>query len=105
MKLYGLLQVLGRKCLYYDTDSVLFVEKKDECSLQVGNNLGELTNEIDAGDYITKFVSTGPKSYAYHTEKGKEVCKVKGFTLNYRNGQILNLAVIEEIITGKNGSS
>jgi hypothetical protein len=39
---------------------------------------------------FTKWCGTGPKSYTYDTSKGKAVCKVKGFTLNYENKQKIN---------------
>lgn len=36
-----------------------------------GDYLGDLANELDTIDYITEFVSGGPKNYAYRTNKGK----------------------------------
>lgn len=44
--------------------------------------LGEWSDELKADEYIEKWMSTGPKSYCYESNKGKEVIKVKGFTLN-----------------------
>jgi hypothetical protein len=46
--------------------------------LPVGNCLGQLTDEIPNGVKILKFCSTGPKSYAYITDDGKEEVKAKG---------------------------
>ena len=56
--------------------------------------LGELTNELDDDDYITTFVSGGPKNFAYQTKNGKTTCKVKGFTLNLRGSQKLNFSTM-----------
>ena len=38
----------------------------------LGDYLGDLTDELD-GDYITTFISGGPKNYAYLTNNGKSV--------------------------------
>ncbi|CAL1292279.1 unnamed protein product, partial [Larinioides sclopetarius] len=58
---------------------------------------GDLTDELD-GDVITTFISGGLKNYAYCTEGGKTVCKVRGFTLNSRNVQKLNFETIKDLI-------
>ena len=67
-----------------DTDSVIYTKKPTESSIPTGNYLGEFNNELDEGDHITEFVAAGPKNYAYNTFKGKQCCKVRGFTLNER---------------------
>lgn len=88
LKLYRVLDILGEDVLYFDTDSVILkVSSSDLLSkLPIGNYLGELTNEISSeDDFITEFVSGGPKNYAYTTVSGKEECKVRGFTLNWKN--------------------
>ena len=54
----------------------------------------ELTNELKGDDYITTFVSGGPKNNAYQTKNEKTVCKVRGFTLNYRGSQKLNFTTM-----------
>lgn len=88
----------SRSC-YFDTDSIIYVQKKNEPELlTVGPYLGDLTNELTGfgpNAYIKEFVSTGPKSYAYvvtNTSDGidKHVVKVKGITLNVRNKEIIN---------------
>lgn len=40
----------------------------------------------------------GPKNYAYTTEGGKTCCKVRGFTLNSRNSQLLNFDTLKSMI-------
>ena len=64
LKLYDLLDLLQDRVLYYDTDSVIYVHKPGEPDPPLGNYLGDLTDELD-GDYITSFVSGGPKNYAF----------------------------------------
>ena len=65
---------------------------RDLYSPPLGDYLGDLTNEINPkdGNHITCFVSGGPKNYAYNLDTGKTCCKVRGFTLNFRNSQKIN---------------
>lgn len=80
LRLYEALEVLGHNVMYMDTDSVIYVEKKNERPLlQMGPYLGDLTDELD-GDTITEFVTIAPKTYAYVTAKGKESVRAKGFS-------------------------
>jgi hypothetical protein len=97
LKLYDLLDQLGDRVLYHDTDSAVLVSRPGDQDPPLGDYLGELTDELE-GDYITEFVSTGPKSYAYTTSKGSEVCKVKGFTLNYTNSNFINFGTIKDMV-------
>ena len=62
LKLYGVLDQLQERVLYYDTDSVIFVSKPDEPEPLLGPYLGQL-NE----GHITTFISGGPKNYCYKT--------------------------------------
>lgn len=100
LKLYEVLQMLGERVLYFDTDSVIFVSKSGDKEPEVGSFLGQLTSELDPDEYITEFVSGGPKNYAYRTTKGKEVCKIRGFSLNYDNIKKLNFTSMLELVTG-----
>ena len=59
--------------------------------------LENLTDEF-GGKFITDWVGTEPKSYAYKTNDGKTTCKVKGFTLNYKNSKKINLESMKEVI-------
>ena len=90
LKLYSYLEKLQRQVLYFDTDSVIFKYSDGMFCPPVGDYLGDLTSELGPGEFITTFCSTGPKSYAYTTNKGNKVCKVKGITLNFRNSLIIN---------------
>ncbi|XP_062571181.1 uncharacterized protein LOC134233214 [Saccostrea cucullata] len=98
LKLYELLDQLQTRVLYWDTDSVIYTQKEGELEPPVGDYLGELTNELEEDDWITEFVCNGPKNYAYKTHKGKEVCKVKGFSLNYQNSQVLTLESMKDVM-------
>lgn len=91
LQLSELLDRLQGRVLYWDTDSVIFTSRDGEWQPPLGDYLGELTNELSEGDWITEFVCNGPKNYAYRTRGGQSVCKVKGFSLNYVNSERLNL--------------
>ena len=95
--LYGVLDKLGNQVLGYDTDSCWFVDRSGGNTIETGDSLGELTDELDSG-HIVKWVGTGLKSCAYETNNGEVMSKVKGFTLNYSNGLKINADVMDEII-------
>jgi hypothetical protein len=109
---YGRLQLLdillklnAEDVLYFDTDSVVFVANRDDPHygpLEMGDLLGELTDELgDPDTYITAFASSGPKSYAYKTNGGEAVLKIKGITLNYRNSRVINFDSVKKVIRGE----
>ena len=93
LKLYDLLDQLQEQGLYYDTDSVIYVHEPGKPEPP----LGDLTDELD-GDYITEFMSGGPKNYAYVTNNDKRVMKVRGITLNYATLQKLNFEAMRNLI-------
>lgn len=106
LKLYSYLEELQERVLYFDTDSVIFVDWPGAISPQVGDFLGDLTDEMaeyGPGSYIDTFVSGGPKNYAYQVrvaggEDRKTVCKVKGITLNFLNSKQINFGKIKEMV-------
>ncbi|XP_049338297.1 uncharacterized protein LOC125803858 isoform X1 [Astyanax mexicanus] len=98
LELYKLIDGLQQRCLYTDTDSVIFKSKDGDWMPPLGDYLGELTSELDHGDHIVEFVSSGPKSYGYRTRYGKTVMKVKGITLNYTNAKIVNLSSLIDLV-------
>ena len=101
LKLYDVLDTLQTQVLYYDTDSVIYTTRPGEVEMPLGDFLGELTDE-EPGELITEFISTGPKCYGYKTSSGKEVCKVRGFTLNYKNAKIINFDSVKHLVVNYN---
>jgi hypothetical protein len=97
LKLYGVLDQLQERVLYYDTDSVIFVSKPNEPEPPLGPYLGQLTNELKEG-YITTFISGRPKNYCYKTSTGKVETKVQGITLNCSAQQKVNFDVIRSLV-------
>ena len=85
LQLYDFMDKLGDRLLYSDTDSVAFVSKDGDWKPSQGPYLGDLTDEIGGGDYITECFSGGPKTYCYRTASGKTCLKAKGITLKAEN--------------------
>ena len=96
LKLYSYLEQLQQQVQCFDTDSVIFSWKHGQPDILLRDFLGEMTNELDDGDYIIDFTSAGPKNYRYKTKNGKVCCKVLGFTLNLRGQQQLNYHIIRQ---------
>ena len=100
---------LGKRVLYHDTDSIIFtVNDKFDYVPELGDYLGQLTNELSCkelgyvgctdGHWITEFVSCGPKNYSFRLNSGQIFCKVRGFSLNYRNSQIVNFESMKDTL-------
>jgi len=96
LKLYSYLEQLKQQVLYFDTDSVIYSHKPGQADVPLGDYLGEMTNELDDGDFITDFTAAGPKNYGYRTHQGKVCCKVRGFSLNVRGSRQLNYDVMRQ---------
>ncbi|XP_054720979.1 uncharacterized protein LOC129230597 [Uloborus diversus] len=90
------MEKLGRSVVYHDTDSIIYASDGSN-DPPLGNFLGEFTDELE-GDTITTFISGGPKNYAYQTAGRKTCCKVRGFTLNFKNTEVLNFDSIRELV-------
>ena len=87
LRLYQHLKTVGERALYYDTDSVIYKWQPGQTEIPLGDCLGEMTDELEGGDFIVDFTSAGPKNYGYRTHRGKVCCKVRGFSLNNTRGQ------------------
>ena len=102
LELYNLLDLIGENVLYVDTDSCVYVSKPGDPQPVLGDFLGDLTDEITPKHgpeaYITQFVCGGPKNYAYKVSDGRTHCKIRGFTLNYKNSLVLNFDTLKEIV-------
>ena len=100
-RLYTTLEKLGDRVLYFDTDSVIYrydTTKEEQYMPAIGDHLGQWTNELNVGEHITRFVSSGPKSYGYFTNLGSSIMKMKGFNRNYEVCQKLNFESLIELV-------
>ena len=109
LKLWSVMQKLGKRVLYHDTDSIIFSVKNGEYVPPLGTYLGQLTDELTckelsckkqgcSGHWIEEFVSCGPKNYSFRVNTGEIVCKVSGFSLNYKSSLILNFESMKEAL-------
>ena len=103
LELYDQLDRLGDRVLYFDTDSVIYVDEKGEYNIPDGKYLREWECETK-GQPIHEFVSIAPKSYGYkyRDAEGKlhvEV-KFKGFTLNCENSKKINFNTLKAMVDG-----
>ena len=96
LMLYNKLDYLKEKVLYFDTDSIIYVDDGTK-TVKTGDMLGDMTDEL-SGEKITNFTSTGPKSYSFKYGDNNEKSAIKGFTLNHENSSILNHNSMSKIV-------
>ena len=63
LMLYNKLDYLNEKVLYFDMDSIIYVDDGTK-NVKTGDMLGNMSDKL-SGKGITNFVSTGPKSYSF----------------------------------------
>ena len=105
LELYRVLQNLGPRALYCDTDSVIYIHQPDQWNPDIGTKLGEWTDE-EPKSKIIKFIGLGPKNYGYQyrekqTGNVKTKCKVKGITLDYNTSKLVNFDVMYDCVTSQ----
>jgi hypothetical protein len=100
LRLYEMLDKLGKSVAYYDTDSIVYIDDGKN-TVKTGCLLGDWTDELGKGVWIIDWISTGPKSYCYKTNTGKVVCRIKGFTLNYETSEKINSDSMNNILEYK----
>ena len=96
LMLYDKLDYLKEKVIYFDTDSIIYIDKGKK-TIKTGDMLGDMTDELE-GKGIISFVSTGPKSYSFKYGDNDEKSAIKGFTLNHENSTILNHDSMRKIV-------
>ncbi|XP_055344851.1 uncharacterized protein LOC129592761 isoform X3 [Paramacrobiotus metropolitanus] len=101
LHLYKFMDMVGDRLLYFDTDSIFFVTKPGLVDPPTGCFLGDLTNELKPGQHIVQFISLGAKTYAYVTNDGDTVVKVKGFTLNGQTSEQINFSKMLEMLENR----
>ena len=100
MKLYNeCLGPLSQRSVYCDTNSIKYTVNNTNKPLEYDDNLAGLKDELDGG-HLTKFIATGPKSYAHIDNSCEVTTHIKGFTLNVRNIEKLSFENICAIIDG-----
>ena len=86
LKLWRIMNWLGNRIMYHDTDSVIYMSHPGQWKPPTGKYLGDLAAELachqigcsgcSTGHWIVEFVSCSAKNYAYRLNMGEVVCKV-----------------------------
>ena len=100
LRLFEAMDPIADRVLYFDTDSIIYVSRPGDTTLPLGDYLGDLTSELDPGDSIKTFVSTGPKSYGYLTRQDKSQIKCKGIPINITSSHKVNLQSMLDLVQG-----
>lgn len=94
--------------MYFDTDSVIFIEQHGDPPTHTGNFLGDLTDEVEPGWSCDTFACGGPKNYLLRLRKhaeSKVILKAKGIVLSSEACNIINidsmLHMCKKFITGE----
>ena len=96
LELYSYLEQLTDSALYCDTTSVIYKHIVGQYNPPLSEFVGGMTDEL-GGRHITEYVSNGPRNYAIRTADGKQMVKVKGFTLIYAAFNQLNFDVLKDM--------
>ena len=84
LRLYNMLEKLGRNICYCDTDSVVYIENAETKYISdeyIGDSLGKWTDELN-GNHMDFWCCAQAKDYGYILNNGKHAGKVKGFRVN-----------------------
>lgn len=99
LQLYEYLEKLGKRVLYHDTDSIIYIYKPEEENIPSSDVWGAWSEEdISRNGNIQTFVSLGPKTYGIKTKTGETMIKAKGLSLKNSHRNILNFEKMEELI-------
>ncbi len=100
LTMYRYLERLRERVLYTDTNSLIYLVKEGETPLELGDYLGQLTDELGS-DSIQEFAAAGPKSYAYQTRNQKKVVlHVKGIMQTWECCDLVNFDSVRELVEG-----
>ena len=97
LRLYTVMERLGKRVLYTDTDSIIYIHKRRAWNPDTGAFLGDLKDEYPHRE-LTQCVGLGAKSYAIRFADGTCECKVHGFTLNYHTSKLIDFDTIVEML-------
>lgn len=114
LKLFRVINSLGKSVGYLDTDSCIYLEDtsdKNRYIPPIGDGFGELKDELeefslpDDRAYIDSFVSIGSKTYSFRVKREKSdfvsfVSRHKGFASTHKTSKFLNFLSFKKIILG-----
>ncbi|GBN04849.1 hypothetical protein AVEN_1930-1 [Araneus ventricosus] len=98
IRLYKMMDKLGDKVLYSDTDSIVYIDDGTN-KAETGCMLGDWTDELGEDKYIKTWISPASKDYAYLMNDGTVGGKIKGFKMTYESETKLYFEERMKIIT------
>ena len=103
LKLWKIMNQLGKRVMYHDTNSVICVCCPGQWKPPIDKYLGDLADELacheaSRGYWIVEFVSCSAKNYAYRLNIGQVMCIVRGFSLNFSASQVVNLNSMKQAL-------
>jgi hypothetical protein len=99
VQLWKQLNLLGKRALYHDTDSIIYLYDPEQYNIPEGDILGDWeVEDIDKdNDGIKEFVAAGPKTYAFKTVANNvTVAKCKGISLAHAHQNLFNFKVLKD---------
>jgi hypothetical protein len=105
LELYKYLEILDKRVLYHDTDSIVYLYDPLLENIPSSNIWGEWDEEKISRPPcrggigpITKFLALGPKSYAIQTGSGKELIKLKGFSVKHAHKNLISYETLRMLL-------
>lgn len=99
MMLYDQMKHLGKRVLYHDTDSIIYIhDPQEDFNIATSDIWGGWTEEDESKFGITAFVSIAPKSYAIKMRDGSTKLKFKGVCLKESHRKYMNFDVLVDMI-------
>ena len=107
--LYKHMERLGKRMVYCDTDSLVYMPPDDDNAYEPPMHphyLGKFKDELPPGEEICQWVATAPKSYAYRLKKsGQTKVVMKGITVDARTKELLGFDELEKLLRGGIGAT
>nr|CAD2201993.1 unnamed protein product [Meloidogyne enterolobii] len=94
---------IGGVLLYCDTDSIIYVGKRNGQRVSEGEYLGQMKREVPSRR-ILEFIAGGPKNYGYrHVDAStgldeRAELKIRSFPLSYATHQLLNFNTMKQLV-------
>lgn len=100
LQLWKQLNMLGKRVLMNDTDSIIYLYDPDLENIPEGGLIGEWEVEDEDSKYggIREFVGLGPKTYGFKcAEKDYSKVKAKGLSLNLATEKLVNFQTMKQM--------
>ena len=108
ISLYKHLDRLGKRLVYCDTDSIVYMPPDDDNAYEPpmhAHFLGKFKDELPPGEEISEWVATAPKSYAYRLKKSGETKVVmKGVHVDAATRQLLGFDELKKLLNDNVGT-